>query len=289
MGEKNRDRRPFLLQGIAGALNMCGTAVVVTHDVGAIGIEKISSAVKKKLSPVKGIGDKSDGNHWLADLLVLTGTSLPDIRKNVRDMVKEYEMSSSGESSQRIAYEVSSRLIKNSAIKSGVFGGLSASPGILPGIGTLGTLVISLTVDLVNLLRTQIELCFGIAAAYGVNMDEEELQAVTLALIGFSGTAEALKGISATVIRETVDKAAVGHLQMGMGKAANTLARKIGLQTGSKMTRLIPFLGIPFCASINIASTMMVGKQARRYFSAWGGDSFLQLPEHPDAGKDTGC
>lgn len=278
MGKKNSGRRPLLLQGIANALNLCGTAVVVTHDAGVISIEKISGAIKRKLSPVKGTRDKSDGNHWLADLLVLAGTSLPAVRKSIREMVEEYEMSGSGESSQNISYKVSSKLIKRSAIKSGAFGGLSASPGALPGIGTLGTLVISLGADLLHLLRTQIELCYGIAAAYDVNIGEEELQAVTLALIGFSGTTEALKGISAAVIRETIDKATIGHLQMGIGKAAAALARKMGLQTTSKMTRLIPFLGIPFCASVNIASTMMVGKQAMKYFSSLSGD-LAQLPE----------
>jgi hypothetical protein len=282
MVDKNRGRRPPLLQGIASALNMFGTAIVVTRDASAIGIEKISGAVKNKLSPIRATGDKSDINHWLEDMLFLTGTSLPDIRNSVREMVEEYEMSGSGESSQRISYEVSSRLIKKCALRSGAFGGLSASPATLPGIGTLGTLFVSLTADLVHLLRTQIELCYGIAAAYNVSMDEEELQAVALALIGFSGTAEAVKGISAVVIRETIDKAAAGHLQTGMGRAATALARKMGLQTSSRLTRLIPFLGITFCASINIASTMMVGNQARRYFSAWS-DSPNQLPEHPDA------
>jgi hypothetical protein len=33
--------------------------------------------------------------------------------------------------------------------------------------------------------------------------------------------------------------------------------------------RIIPFLGIPLSASINIASTLTVGNQARKYFSIW--------------------
>lgn len=279
MERKDRGRRLLLLRGTAGALNKWGVAVVALHDAVATGIGKITRVVKRKRRAGKGVeATSSDKRHWLADLLILTGTSLPDIRKSVREMVEELTIQDSGESNRRISYKVSNKLIKKTALKSGAYGGLYASPGTLPVVGTLGTLVISLTADLVHLLRTQIELCYGIAAAYDVDMDEEELQAVTLALIGFSGTAEAFKGISATVIRESIDKIATGHLRMGIGKAAATLSRKMGLQTTGKMTRLIPFLGIPFCASINIASTLIVGKQALKYFSAWSGDP-ARIPE----------
>ncbi|MEE9503553.1 MAG: hypothetical protein V3V90_00345 [Thermodesulfobacteriota bacterium] len=281
MEGKNRGRRPLLLRGMAGALNKWGITVIALYDAVATSIAKITRVAKRRGRSGKTVGVSSpDKSHWLADLLILTGTALPAIRKSVREMVENLSIQDNGESGRRISYRVSSKLIKKTALKSGAYGGLYASPGTLPVVGTLGTLVISLTADLVHLLRTQIELCYGIAAAYDVDMDEEELQAVTLALIGFSGTAEAFKGISATVIKESIDKAAMGHLQTGIGKAATAFSRKLGLQTTSKMTRLIPFLGIPFCASINIASTLIVGKQALKYFSAWSGNP-ARLPGSP--------
>jgi len=282
MEEKKRRQGPILLQGIASVLNRCGTAVVVTHTAGITSIEKICNAVKETLSTAKNTRERSDKTNRLTDLLLLTGTSIPAIRKNVREMIEEYQTKGSGESNRLISSKVSNKLIKRSALKSGGFGGLSAVPGMLPGIGTLGTMVVCLTADLIQLLRTQIELCYGIAAAYDVDMDEEELQAVALALIGFSGTAEALKGISATVIREAIDKAATRHLQTGISKVASILARKLGLETSSKMTRLIPLIGIPLCTSINIATTMKVGTQAKKYFSTWN-ETLDQLPGYANA------
>jgi hypothetical protein len=70
-------------------------------------------------------------------------------------------------------------------------------------------------------------------------------------------------------LRSIVDATKSSYLQKGVTEAAAEVAAKITPRFLGKAYKLIPLLGIPLSASINIASTMMVGNQARKYFSIW--------------------
>ena len=158
-------------------------------------------------------------------------------------------------------------MIKRSALKAGAIGSLTAAPAALPFIGTVGTAIAGTTADLAYLVKTQVELCYAIAAAYEASIDEEELRAVTLALIGFSGSGELLKSIGASTLKSIVDATAAKYLKKSIADATTDLAQKFGPRLLGRAYKLIPFVGIPLSASMNIASTMMVGHQARKYFS----------------------
>lgn len=206
---------------------------------------------------------------WLLEILGLSGSALPAIRSNARNLVWEYELDHADKSKQEICDLVSSSLIKTSAIKTGAVGSITAVPAVLPFLGTIATAVLGTTVDLAFLIRTQIELCYAISAVYKSEIDEEELKAVTLALLGFSGSAEMLKGIAASTLRSIVDESVAKYLTKGIANAAADAAGKIGPRLFIRAYKLIPLVGISLCASINITSTMMVGKHARQYFSPW--------------------
>ncbi len=208
-------------------------------------------------------------NGWLSKILMLTGKSLPAIQAEVHSMKRDYDLKHGGKPHRYIAYGVSSKLIKRAAIKTAAFGGLVSVPATIPGVGLVGTLLAGITADLVYLVRTQIELCYSISIAYDVQMDEEELKAVSLALLGFSGSAEAAKGIAVRTLRGVVDEMTAAYLRRGIPDSAMDVSAKLIPKFAGKAYRLIPFLGIPISASLNIASTMMVGNQARKYFSTW--------------------
>ncbi len=213
----------------------------------------------------------------LLEIINLSGASLPSIREEVKEMMSEYDLQCGGKPRRYISYGVSSRLIKQRAMKAGAVGGLVATPATIPVIGTIGTLVVSTTVDLAYLLRTQIELCYGISVAYEAIMDEEELKAITLALVGFSGGAQAVKGITSTALRNIVDAMAIRYMKKGITEATVDVAGRIGPRLLGGAYKLIPLVGIPINASINIASTMIVGNRARKYFSAWDTSSDLGI------------
>lgn len=215
---------------------------------------------------------------WFSNLLTLSGTSLPDIKRDVQEMVRQRTLSSGGKAKKFVSYDVSATLIKNASLKAGGIGALASSTATIPFVGTVGTILLSTTFDLGLLMRLQIELCYGISVAYNVDIGEDELKAVTMALLGFSGSAQALKGITAGMLRKMVDEMAEGYLKAGVTKAAERVSEMLIPRLLRGAYRFIPLLGIPLGASINIASTMTVGNQARKYFSMWDEPEDLHLP-----------
>ncbi|MBF0328607.1 MAG: hypothetical protein HQL10_05580 [Nitrospirae bacterium] len=210
---------------------------------------------------------------WFDSLLTLSGTSLPAIKKEVREMLKEYDLRYGSEKSKRHrAYKVSSSLIRQAAFKTAGMGGLTSVPATLPGIGTIGTVLLGSAVDLYYLLRVQIELCYAISVVYETTVDEDELKAITLALLGFSGSTEALKAVAAGTFRRVIDEAAEGYIRNGLTKASSEVAERLIPRLLKNTYKIIPLLGIPLGATINIVSTLTVGRQARNYFAVLSGD-----------------
>ncbi|MBF0566311.1 MAG: EcsC family protein [Nitrospirae bacterium] len=213
---------------------------------------------------------------WLEVLIPPSGSYLPGVKKEVQGLLLEQQKKPGGEKTGHyVSYSVGSKLIKRAAFKAGGIGGLTCLPSTLPVIGTIGTVMVGSVVDLILVLRVQVELCYAMSIAYGVDMDEDELKAVALAILGFSGSAEAVKAATAGMLRRTVDEMAAHYIKAGLSRATTEVAERL-LPRLLRMTyRFIPFLGIPLGASINIVSTMMVGNQARKYFDTWSDDKIL--------------
>ncbi|MBF0465224.1 MAG: EcsC family protein [Nitrospirae bacterium] len=210
---------------------------------------------------------------WQEVLLTSSGSYLPGLKKEVQELLKEEELKGgSGRPGKFISYAVGSKLIKNASLRAGAVGGLTCLPATLPLIGSIGTVLLGSAVDLVVMLRMQVELCFAMSVAYGVEMSEDELKAVTLAILGFSGSAEAVKAATAGALRRTVDELAVYYMKAGLARATTEVAERLIPRLLRSAYRIIPFLSIPLGASINITSTMMVGNQARKYFNTWMDD-----------------
>lgn len=214
--------------------------------------------------------DAKRKDDWVMKALTLSGTSLPSIQRNVGDLMREYELRYEGKDREYISYKVSSRLIKRSAIKSGGYGGIFAAPATLPWVGAFGTFVFSTTADIVLLIRAQVDLCYAISVAYGVEMEEEELKAVILALFGFSGSAGMFKTMTAKAMRDIIDEMAVVYMKKGIARASVEVADRMVPRILGRAFRFLPLIGIPLNASINIAAVMAVGNKARKYFSVWG-------------------
>jgi uncharacterized protein (DUF697 family) len=217
---------------------------------------------------------------WLARVLNISADSLPAIRREVENMMQAHNLECGGRPRRYLSYGVSSRLIRNAAVKAGSVGGLVAAPAVIPFVGTIGTLIVSSAVDLVYLFRLQIELCYKISFAYEVTMDDEELKAVTLALLGFSGSAQTLKGATLHALKNRINLVAEKFLKKGISDSAATVAEKLGPRLLGRTYRIIPFIGIPINASVNVVSTMMVGNQARKYFSTWDTVSDLDIEDN---------
>ena len=213
-------------------------------------------------------GSNAGNADWLVKILGLSGKGLPALKEEVGEMIREAVLENENRPKKDIHYQVSSRLIKRSALRTAAVGSITATPATLPVVGTIGTAFFGTTADFVYLIRKQIELCYAISTVYDTGMDDEELRAIILAIIGFSGTGQMAKEIAASTLRNIVDATTAKYLKKGLTHAAAEVAAKITPRFLGRAYKLIPLLGIPLSASINIASTMMVGNQARKYFSA---------------------
>ncbi len=229
---------------------------------------------------------------WLIKILGLSRKALPSIRQEVQEMIQDYHLEYGDIPERDLSYHLSSRLIKQSALKVGAVGSITATPATLPFIGTMWTVIIGATADFAYLIRKQIELCYAISAVYAASIDEEELKAITLSLLGFSATGQMAKEIAASTLRNIVDAATARYLKKGIVDATAEVAAKITPRFLGRAYKLIPFISIPLSASINIASTMMVGNQARKYFSTWEEGSFcvkrLGLPARNASQREAG-
>ncbi len=232
-------------------------------------MKKMLTAVHHKL--LGNPGNSLNTGDWLAKALGLCGQTLPAIREEIGEMMRlEHALLENDEIGRETGFvsrRVCSKLIRRTAMKAGAVGGITAAPAVLPVVGTVGTAIVGTAADFAYLIRKQVRLCYGISAVYDSDMDDEELKAVTLAIIGFSGTGQLGKEIAARTFKSVVDASATRFLKKGLVESAPEVAARITPKLLGRSYRLIPFLSIPLSASINMTSTMIIGNHARKYFS----------------------
>ena len=193
--------------------------------------------------------------------------SLSAVRRDVERMMEECRVRDDDETNRDLSYAVSSKLIRRSAIRVGRVGALTAVPMALPGLGALSAALVATTVDLAYLIRVQSELCYGISVAYGVDVGEE-VPALTLALLTLLGGKDAVRRAAPGPLRNLVTAATARYVKKGLTDVLIEVAERLGPRYLGRMYKFVPFVGIPVSASVNIASTFMVGNRAVRYFSA---------------------
>ncbi len=201
--------------------------------------------------------------------MTVSGTTIPLIKNDVFRIKEDYKGKHRDIPEWEIAEAVSDELISKTAIRAGTSGGITSLPATLPGVGILGTILLGSTADLIYVVKLQIELCYAISFAYDVEMEEEELKAVTLAILGFSGTTMAVKGVGEAVLKKGVDDLAKSYMKRGLERSSAEVAEKLIPRMLGRTYKFIPLLSIPIAASINVSSTWMVGKKAKRYFTSW--------------------
>ncbi len=201
----------------------------------------------------------SIGNR-LIKIITLSEADKSGIRSNVNDM---RELMLTERNRRSAASAVSDALTRNAALKAAGIGGLVSIPSSIPGLGTVGSAIGGAALDIFYLTKIQVELCYGISAAFNADIDEEELKTITLAMIGFAGTANATKEILKTGMKEGIEVIVRRFIRQGVKSSAEEVAERIGLKSAG---RAIPLVGIPLGATANYYSTMLVGRKAKEYF-----------------------
>jgi len=157
--------------------------------------------------------------------------------------------------------QLARRAVRSSARRSAAVGVMTATPALIPGIGTAVS-VIGVVPEEVYLMRKQCEMVLEIAAIYGFDLTEYERLYEIITLVGTpSRSIEALM-VAKYDLRRMAAKVAV-HLGSKSGRGAI-----LGLKTASRgAVRRLPALGFFAGGAINYYSLNSLGKKAVRYYA----------------------
>ncbi len=153
-----------------------------------------------------------------------------------------------------------SGIVAHYSNRSALVGGATALPSLIPGVGSLATLVAAPLADMVFLLKYEVEMCLALSAAHGydIHRDEERQMAFLLAALK---TAQVSKSGSNYV--NITGPALWQYTPRRVSKLLVTTLAIIGVAALSKhFIKAVPLLGVAVGASMNKILTTKVGRNA---------------------------
>jgi len=146
---------------------------------------------------------------------------------------------------QADAHELVRQLIRRKCRRTAVIGAVTAAPSVVPGLGTVTSLVLGTSVDLALTAGLQAELVLEVAAVFEVSMTPAEERAAILAIVGL--------GLGANQLLEVTGRKLAA-------RASERLA-------GKAVARSLPLIGMGAAAGTNAATTYAIGRRAIGYFA----------------------
>lgn len=140
--------------------------------------------------------------------------------------------------------ELAERLIRQRCIQAGAVGAVTSGASIIPGLGTVTTLVFGVAADLQMTYKIQSELVLELAAVYGHTVGIEDKRYIVALVTGMSAGANQLVRRAGTELAQ---------------QATQRLARRA-------VTKSIPIVGVAASGGINMVATYLIGRRAQAYF-----------------------
>ena len=136
------------------------------------------------------------------------------------------------------------RLIRDKALQTGAVGATTSAAGTIPGLGTLTSVTLGVTADVVATFRLQVELVMELAHLMGYEMSRAERRTAILAITGLgAGLDTAVKAVGTKVMTH------------------------VGEEYAEKaILKAIPIVGLLASAGVNVLATRVVGDRALAYF-----------------------
>ncbi|KPA14281.1 magnetosomen protein-like [Candidatus Magnetomorum sp. HK-1] len=206
-----------------------------------------------------------DGD-WLMELLNQTGLDRKSIQEEIDFLLWEYEFENPESPSHEIRDNVCHKLVVWSSSKVATSAGVTTAPVSLPVIGAIGSASLGATVDLIFLIRTQIELCYAIAAVYHIKMSDLQLKAVILALLGYVDNDDIAKDITKTSLNQLINSMATHFITRGLRESSIEVVERLATRLFGRMVRWIPLISIPINVSMNVNAIKSIGARAQQYF-----------------------
>jgi len=140
--------------------------------------------------------------------------------------------------------KLSQKMIRQKCEQTGTVGAVTASAGLIPGVGTIAAVVIGAAADIGATFKLQAELVLEIANLYDYPLSDEEKQRLVLVITGISaGTSVAIRRVG----------------QRASLKLSEKFAEKSFLKA-------LPVIGVLASAGTNVLSTYIIGQRADAYF-----------------------
>ncbi|MFC0386812.1 hypothetical protein [Muricoccus vinaceus] len=164
---------------------------------------------------------------------------------------------------------VARKIIHRYARYASMSGGVTALPGVMPGVGTLVGMLGGGATDLTICMKLQVDMTMMLAANYGWDLDDQDALHMTLLIAVMGGLEKLGVGGGAPL----ASKAGVKMLNMYLKGAALQTVKQFLKKFGVNFTRkaaekAIPGgVGVALSAGMNYGMTKYVGHQAVRCFT----------------------
>jgi uncharacterized protein (DUF697 family) len=155
---------------------------------------------------------------------------------------------------------VADRIISNYSTRSAIFGGVTAAPAMIPGVGSMLAVVGGSVVDITFMLKHEVEMAMCLTYLYGRDIRDETHRWLAYALAGIR-MYEVQSGRNYFVdLAEAQLEALPKYTPRQLSKLAITAVGKVALLGASKsLVRVVPIVGIVVSASANKLLTTSVG------------------------------
>lgn len=169
--------------------------------------------------------------------------------------------------------QLSERLISHYSNRSALAGGVSALPGIVPGVGTLAVVLGSTLAEMAVVLKLETEMCLALSYAHGFDIEDRRERQLSL-LLAAVHTSEVTTGRNVLLdIGDVTFTAMMNYTPRELEKLLLRVMSMITLSLATKYApklalKAIPIAGIAIGAGFNKVLTTKVGRGARRWL-AW--------------------
>jgi hypothetical protein len=169
---------------------------------------------------------------------------------------------------QDLQVRVADRIIRRYAHTCGRVGSLTSAAGVIPGVGTLVTLIGANAADLAITMKYQIEMVMALAHLFGRDISDEEERSVCYAVAGL--------GVATQAGLLSFQRFTVQGLQEAVRRLLKTRARRwlvelfkrLGLHLTSRgLLKALPLgVGVVTSYTSNLKLTTYIGRRARDFF-----------------------
>ncbi len=188
-----------------------------------------------------------------------------DSNDKIRSVCNKYkrraliEVDEDCETEKDLFMEAGKRIITHYSDRAGITGGVTGLPSMIPGIGSVISLVGSSAVDIVLMLKFEIEMSLCLCHLTGLNIDEDRNRQLAYYLATASSR-EILSQNNNSQSHNIIKSAAVDYSVRELSKLVIKNITAILLVNLSRgMMKAVPFLGIAVGASVNKVMTKRSG------------------------------